>query len=380
MSEIVNNIIGHKNVCTEVVAITSSQKPMKTLLISTTSLWNCGDDFIREGLLELMQLNPYVRTLWWNRAYGITDSFANDLAVNLRAADYVLIAGTPEWIDRTYRLYLHCLRYEIPLSLVGVGLRGGIKNAWQRRLMERLATSGLVEVCTARDQVAADLLRRLGFKDVQLTLDPAFFIRPLPGQRINSILCWRDISRPNRRPWSRPGTWLKWKLGGAPVPKECVKQYDRLMKDVFSAMPDPKLVMVHDNREIDRAEALFGPDLVFYSTDYMNMLKVYATAIRYVGSRIHGAIPALVHGAPAHLIYPSGKAVTMENSIELLRRYVKDIAQIIKVDYILDGRLRLDDIGACPFPHNELSEALQHEHDKVRRRLKEAKELGTFIT
>jgi hypothetical protein len=152
------------------------------------------------------------------------------------------------------------------------------------------------------------------------------------------------------------------------------------MKDVFSAMPHPKLVMVHDNREIDRAEALFGPAFVFYSTDYMNMLKVYATAIRYVGSRIHGAIPALVHGAPAHLIYPTGKAVTMENSVELLRRYVPDIAQIIKVDYILDGRLRPDNIRASPVPHNALSEALQHERDKVRKRLKEAKELRTFMT
>ena len=202
---------------------------MKTLLISTTNLWNCGDDFIREGLLELMRLKPYVRTLWWNRAYGITDTFANDLTVNLRAADYVLIAGTPEWINMTHRLYLHCLRYGIPLSLIGVGLRGGIKNVWERQLMERLATSGLVEVCTARDQVAAEFLRSLGFKDVQLTLDPAFFIRPLPGQRINSILCWRDISRHNRRPWSQLGTWLKWKLGRTPVPKECVKQYNRLI-------------------------------------------------------------------------------------------------------------------------------------------------------
>ena len=67
---------------------------MKTLLLSTSSLWNCGDDFIREGVMELMQFRPDVRILWWNRGYGITDTYANDLRINLPHVDYVILAGT----------------------------------------------------------------------------------------------------------------------------------------------------------------------------------------------------------------------------------------------------------------------------------------------
>jgi len=67
---------------------------MKTVLLGTTSLWNCGDDFIREGVLELLQLKSGVRTLWWNRGYGIKNAYANDLDTNLPLIDYFIAAST----------------------------------------------------------------------------------------------------------------------------------------------------------------------------------------------------------------------------------------------------------------------------------------------
>lgn len=355
---------------------------MKTLLISTTSLWNCGDDFIRKGILDLLQLRPYTRTLWWNRGYGITDTFANDLEVNLRAADYILIAGTPEWIDKTERLYQHSLRNGTPLALVGVGLRGCIRNRSQRKLLERVADSGLVQVCMARDRIAVDFLQKLGFKDVELILDPAFFMKPLPIKQRNNILGWRDIgigiSGP--RMWRRPINWVKWRMKGRIVWKRRTNTYNKLMQEVFSAMPEPKLVMVHDNREIDTAEQLFGKDRVFYSTDYMQMLKVYSTATQYVGGRIHGAIPAALHGASVHLIYPNRKAVTIEDSVGLLKQYIGDIEQSIKVGYFGDKRVILpNSIGTQRLPYNAFLEALQSEGEKIRRRLKKATDLAAYM-
>ncbi|MFC1542117.1 polysaccharide pyruvyl transferase family protein [Candidatus Latescibacterota bacterium] len=352
---------------------------MGTLLINTTSLWNCGDDFIRKGLLDLMQLRSYTKTLWWNRGYGITDSFANDLDINLQAADYILIAGTPEWIDKTERLYLHSLRHGTPLSLVGVGLKGCIRNASQRKLLERIANSGLVEVCMARDRIALDFLHSLGFKEVELILDPAFFMNPLPKKDANNILCWRDISRNNPKLLRHFMAWIRWTLKGRVACEQWAHMYNRLMQDIFSAMPDPKLVVVHDNREIKTAEQLFGKEHIFYSIDYLEMLKVYSTATQYVGTRIHGAIAAAIHGAPIHLIYPNKKAIVIEDSVKLLNRYFHDINKSIKVDYLTDKQMDLDTINERPSLNNAFYNALQQEREKVRSKLKRATKLGTYM-
>ena len=74
---------------------------MKTVLMSTSSLWNCGDEFIRNGVLNLLNLKPDVRTIWWNRAYGVRSAFANDINLNVRHCDYFIIAASPSWMDRT---------------------------------------------------------------------------------------------------------------------------------------------------------------------------------------------------------------------------------------------------------------------------------------
>ena len=104
---------------------------MKTILISTSSLWNCGDDFIREGVMETLDVRDDVRTLWWNRGFGIGESYANDLKLNLSHADYVVIAGTPKWIFNNERIYQHCLQKKIPLALIGVGTRDLIDGGQQ---------------------------------------------------------------------------------------------------------------------------------------------------------------------------------------------------------------------------------------------------------
>ena len=352
---------------------------MKTLLLSTTGLWNCGDDFIRKGLLDLMRLHPYTRILWWNRGDGIRNAFVNKLSINARLADYVCIAGTPGWIARTERLYRYCLQYRIPLSIIGVGTKGGISTNYPKKLMKKVARSGLVEVCMARDKIALNLMRELGFKDPELILDPAFFMNTIPGERVNNILCWRDISRVYNTFWTKKTPWRiiaetvysNWKTRP--------KVYNQFMKDIFSRLPEPKLVVVHDNREIKKAEKLFGADNVFYSVDYMDMLKVYSTAKMYIGSRIHGAIPAAIHGAPVNLIYANKKATTIENCVELLRPHIAEVDQKIKVNYLsrkyLDPSTFIENVSAF----DELPEALRKEGEKLRSKLKATTHLGTYL-
>ncbi len=352
---------------------------MNTILISTSSLWNCGDDFIRQGLLDLLNLQPLIPTLWWNRAPGVTPTFANDLSANLRAANYILIAGTPEWLDRNEALYTHALQHDTPMALIGVGLRGCSRRASQRRLIEKVAQSSLVEVCLARDPVALEFLRASGFKDVELMPDPAFFMKPLDKEKKHNILCWRDIRRPRPSHLRQPLRWAHWVCRGKRMGTTVAIPYDKLMQSVFFAMAEPKIVVVHDNREIHVAERLFGSDHVFHATDFRELLKVYSGAISYVGSRIHGAIAAAIHGAHCHLIYANLKACVVESSVGLLSRHAPEISNGIKVSFLEREHLLAEDVGAEPLNGGAFSGAIQKERTRIRRRLMDAPALREYM-
>jgi len=352
---------------------------MKTILISTSSLWNCGDDFIRKGLLDLMGLRPLIRTVWWNRAYGVTPTFANDIHVNLRATDYILIAGTPEWLDRNEELYRYALRHGLPISLVGVGLRGCMKSASQRKLLQDVAQSGLVEVCLVRDRVALNFLRECGFKNADLMLDPAFFMKPLSNTKTHHALCWRNIAQPRPALFRRPLPFAYWMWRGRGRSERRSSMYNRFMQAVFAAMAEPKIVIVHDNREIRPAERLFGTDRVFYSTDCQELLKVYSSAMSYVGSRIHGAVAAAIHGSCCHLIYANIKACVLQDSVSLLSRYMDGVDEGIKVSFLEDEGLDISDVGGVPFDRVAFSMALRKEETRIRKRLLDAPELREYI-
>ena len=151
------------------------------------------------------------------------------------------------------------------------------------------------------------------------------------------------------------------------------------MKDIFLSMPEPKLVVVHDNREIKKAEEIFGKDYIYYSVDYMDMLKMYSTAKTYIGSRIHGAIPSAIHGASVHLIYTNKKADVIQSCTELLGQHIQQIDQKIKVDLLTRKKIDPADIGATPFITSELAEALKKEAEKIRTRLKAANYLRDYM-
>ncbi len=356
---------------------------MKTLLLSTSSLWNCGDDFIRKGLLNLMRIRPDVRMLWWNRAYGSTDTYANDLDLNLRLSDYILLAGTPEWVLKNERIYEHCLAQGKPLSIIGVGLEGCVQNASQRRLLEKVAESGLAEVGLGRDSFAVHFLKDVGFQDVGLMPDPAFFMEPLPARNVNNILCWRNL---DLRPYSLAGRVKRLARsmtqpippGYQYAPAANTAAYNEAMVAIFEQLPEPKFVTVHDNREIEPAEHLFDAD-VFYATDHDEMLRVYATCANYVGARIHGAIGALVHGASVNLFYANRKARVIEDSVDILAGHDPKVADGIHVHYLADTGFSPDKVTMAVLDKDALARALDAERQRIRERLLAAGQLRTFM-
>ena len=86
---------------------------MMNILFSTTRQWNPGDEIILHGVLNLMkatvgEFNPII----WNRHPSINpnnmnlDNSFSVLRHDLSAIDYVVIAGSPEWLGgRLHALY-----------------------------------------------------------------------------------------------------------------------------------------------------------------------------------------------------------------------------------------------------------------------------------
>lgn len=288
---------------------------MKTLLLSTTSGWNCGDDFIRWGLLRALNLRPDVRVLWWNRGYGIEASYANDLDVNLPLADAIIMAGTPEWGARNERLYRHALETDTPIYLLGVGKHGGIDD--HADLFGSVVDAGLIRLAIARDTMAHETLACYGV-DADVLCDPAFYMDPLPGGDV-AIVGWRLVGRPAN-----------------PRQSEVL---DGLLYDSWSRLDGPKVVVVHDNREVAPAEELFGAESVYYATDPRDLLDVYARCRYYVGARIHGAVPSLLAGAPAHLYYQSNKAECVEVARDRLG--ITDAVEVTYLDDPVEPNLNL---------------------------------------
>jgi len=357
---------------------------MKTVLLGTTSLWNCGDDFIREGVLELLQLKSGVRTLWWNRGYGIKNAYANDLDTNLPLIDYFIAAGTPEWMYKNERIYRYCLKHRIPFSIIGVGTRN-IFGWSHRNLVRKLAKSGLCEAAFARDKSAFRVLEEFGFRNKSLILDPAFFMRPLETKKTTNIFGWRDYyveSEPSF-PFRYPHKWLfkqlKNKLLRGDLWGKSKEDYTKLLLELFSAMPEPKMVIVHDNREVKKAEKLFGAENVFYSSNYRDIFRKYSHAISYIGTRIHGAIPSMIHGAQTHLIYGNLKADVLKTSIEILSNYLPNISKNVKLKYLKDKQLKFEESQKDSSDQKTIGEAISKEKQRIREILRKQPVLGEFI-
>jgi polysaccharide pyruvyl transferase WcaK-like protein len=359
---------------------------MKTILLSTSSLWNCGDDFIREGLLELLNLKPDIRTLWWNRGYGISCSYANDLRINLSNTDYFIMAGTPQWIFRNEIIYEFCLKKSIPMSIIGIGTRG-LVNSRHHRLMKHVANSGLCELALARDETALNTLKELGFKNAELMLDPAFFMKPLTvTERKVNILGWRyqfGGDYDPTFPYGHPLKFLRMQQIAWVKRRERNKtraEYNKYMINLFASMPESKKVIVHDNREIKEAENIFGKEHIFYSSDYRDIFKHYVSAKNYVGSRLHGAIPAMIHGASVHLVYSDTRWKALKAAMSILSPYIEGIEKKIKITLCTENRFYRQYKPLESLDTIEIQTALRQEKKKIRSLFQSQKILSEFIS
>ena len=316
---------------------------MPNVLISTTALWNCGDDFIREGVLRLLKLKAECNQIWWNRGFGIESKYSNDLEYNLSFADYIVIAGTPQWMMLNERLFEVALKRSLPVAIIGVGTNG-IVSQRHKRLLSEIATKGLCEIASARDRNGLNALKNAGLCLAKQIIDPAYFCETLQLQQEYSVFGWRDFNIVTSDPrFIRffPLKWLKLKqqhLLNINARQKKVSCYDQVMVDAFNKTRGPKVVLVHDNRELDRAVTLFGAKNVAYFSDHKKVYELLAKCKHYIGSRIHGAIPAFIHGARVQLIYEDCRWEAIALAKEYFREFCDDIDSRLKI-HLLDESL-----------------------------------------
>jgi hypothetical protein len=114
---------------------------MKNILFSTTRQWNCGDEFILFGCINILEkiLGENFNSIIYNRHPDILHEFVNkdfiyassDLCFRDNSfkhymdsgfIDLVVFAGTPEWsTDHCKPLYEIINKYKIPVIALGIG-------------------------------------------------------------------------------------------------------------------------------------------------------------------------------------------------------------------------------------------------------------------
>ena len=107
------------------------------ILISTTTNWNCGDDFIRFGVKNILKhifpnanyihydRNPNNMVKWpddQNMKYNLHGTFMNS-PIDWKRIDLVVLAGSPEFLHHPLApIYEGLVNHpEIPLWAIGVG-------------------------------------------------------------------------------------------------------------------------------------------------------------------------------------------------------------------------------------------------------------------
>jgi hypothetical protein len=146
---------------------------MKNIVFSTTRQWNCGDEFILMGCINLMKkvigenFNPII----YNRHPDLPHEFASDNSIFARCGlrfndnslkyyteasfiDLVVLAGTPEWASPNCQpLYEMINRHYLPTVAIGIGSENTSNDP-----MIKETISGF-KLFTVRDQTLVDKIR-----------------------------------------------------------------------------------------------------------------------------------------------------------------------------------------------------------------------------
>lgn len=257
-------------------------------LINTSYGWNPGDDLIRDGVLELLGIQEESKVFVnrgqvdlggaihpiWKMVRNMSD--ARSLAAEAKG---IVVAGSPEWYTYFEEFYQAALEFQLPVYLVGIGMRSPGKEALA--MFESLQP--LIKGATVRDKYAASAMQAYDIP-YEWFPDPAFSA-PYPA-----------VSE------KKYGLVVNYRAGGGNG--EFTDKFDERWRQVSQQFAkEIDLVTVHEMGEYKKAKLLFPGKRVFFSSDYVDYKKIYASTARYIGGRVHGATPVVATGGTAHVLY-----------------------------------------------------------------------------
>lgn len=276
-------------------------------MINTTHGWNLGDDLIREGVFNLLDINDKsmvfinrnqikINETLWKPQWQMEQAFTN-LDDILRCGKAYVVAGTPEWLNQTEKIYRYCIDNSIPIYIIGVGM-----NQTDLGLLK--LCSHLIKIATTRDRFAKEFLESAGISTERFP-DPAFYANyPTVNKKSHKLVI-------NYRAYGGNGKFDTRN-----------DNYWQSILQKFSEHID--LVTVHEPGEYSMAHKIFGKlnIPIFFSSDYTKYKEIYANTSVYIGGRIHGAVPVVASGGTAWLTYRAQKVEALrpiEHACETLK-------------------------------------------------------------
>lgn len=333
---------------------------MKTAIITTLS-YNVGDDFVREGILYLLQQRfgsfyqafihkhipitvrpewewfyscglsslldklPRARGLFWSRTIDrlpenpATDKILTaDLLVQSGAPVYWKGAHTNEWFEPLIRKRYCSITRSVPFLNIGAGTCLPYKSDGSEILADHNNTCYIKElyalstITTVRDKLSQYILSQLGLKAPVL---------PCP-----SIFARDNLMIDPKKPEYIALNFMP--LGGHLDFGQQIStaRWEKTFVDFYRLISNrEKVVFVcHDKREYVHARRIAPEAQYFIGNNAREYLEFYSRAKYFIGCRVHGAFATGSFGRPAFVIGNDTRA-HMTEQIELANVFVKDV-------------------------------------------------------
>lgn len=265
------------------------------IVISSTRQWNHGDEFIRDGVINLIEglVGSEHNYLLWNRNPDLfvdgyqndhlkTDFYTNSASKgDLVGIDMVVFAGTPEWLGGPVRDLMDFLYQdpEIPALFIGIGAGRTLDylSAEDQAVLRRESTC----IICRSENLDVEINSLLGIKKAIALACPALFVsRDMAQSQASKSAIIMQIDEDVNHSIA---TDLVDEFLALP------QLHDKTVDIICFYISEYRYMMKHQ----------INCRYSFEARDYLGWLKGY----RYViSTRLHGAIAALSTGTPAVLV------------------------------------------------------------------------------
>ncbi len=302
------------------------------VVFSTTRQWNPGDEFIQQGVVNLIHealderiwmnkilfnRNPDVRPklLSYNPLsgvmlpsenyyllsafgrYGFFDNSVSDRQ-DLSYVDLVVFSGTPEWSGkRLIKLYSEIIKHDIPTIFLGLGAYS-TKKSLSKKEKKVLENALLI---TVRDTKSKQiLLSKLKRKDIHHLPCPALFSSKSEKQIKSVKNIGLVFSTYKTVPSNR-------------ISPQTYYSMNAIYKKILSKFKSLYIYMItHYIDDLPDALKNFNELPVLYSYDSTDYFEIYNIADIVITPRLHGAGIAASMGIPSIYLAHDGRSSAAE--------------------------------------------------------------------